>query len=222
MNSRVKAQQDRELTLAADEFVWDKEGESPVHRLVGPPIVELLRQHGAARVLDLGCGNGAFTHWLQQAGFQVEGLDGSRSGVELARKAYPDIPFLQMDLVSGDIPEQHIHQFDAVVSVEVIEHLLLPRMLMKNAQQALKPGGLLIVTTPYHGYWKNLALALTNGFDAHWHPLRDYGHIKFFSRQTLTQLFEEFSLEQVEFQTVGRIPPLANSMIVSGVKPSMS
>ena len=220
MSIWIKAQQDKNLSLAADEFVWEESGDSPVHRLVKPPIVDLLREHAASKILDLGCGNGAFTHLLHQQGFKVEGFDGSASGVELARKHYPDIQFSLLDLVSDHIPELYRNQFDAVVSVEVIEHLLLPRMLMQNAMQALKPGGLLILTTPYHGYWKNLAIALTNGFDAHWHPLRDYGHIKFFSKQTLIQLFEEYSLGEIRFKTVGRVSLLANSMIVSGVKAS--
>lgn len=221
MNSENKARQDKNLSVAATEFVWEESGDSPVHRLVKPPIVDLLRKHSASKVLDLGCGNGAFTHLLHRQGFKVEGFDGSASGVALARKHYPGIQFSQLDLVVGHIPEHYRGQFDAVVSVEVIEHLLLPRMLVQNAMQALKPGGLLILTTPYHGYWKNLAIALTNGFDAHWHPLRDYGHVKFFSRQTLTQLFEEYSFEQIRFQAVGRVPSLANSMIVSGLKPSV-
>lgn len=120
--------------------------------------------------------------------------------------------------MSEHIGDGHIDQFDAVVSVEVIEHLLLPRMLMQNAMRALRPGGLLILSTPYHGYWKNLALAITNGFDAHWHPLRDYGHVKFFSKQTLVQLVQEYQLEEIQFETAGRISLLANSMIVHGLK----
>jgi 2-polyprenyl-6-hydroxyphenyl methylase/3-demethylubiquinone-9 3-methyltransferase len=36
------------------------------------------------------------------------------------------------------------------------------------------------VTTPYHGYVKNLALAVTGQLDRHWQPWRDGGHIKFF------------------------------------------
>ena len=89
---------------------------------------------------------------------------------------------------------------------------------MENALIALKPGGLLILTTPYHGYWKNLVLAITNSFDNHWHPLRDYGHIKFFSKSTMLSLFGEYALQNIQFQTVGRIPALARSMIVSAVK----
>ncbi len=218
MNINNRALQDANLSLAAAEYIWEEGGTSHVHRLVKQPIVNLLKRHAASRVLDLGCGNGAFTNLLYQEGLNVEGFDGSASGVELARRNYAGINFSQLDLVAGKLPIQCIQQFDAVIAVEVIEHLLLPRMLMQTAMQALKPGGLIIVTTPYHGYLKNLVIALANGFDAHWHPLRDYGHIKFFSKKTLTQLFEEHSISKIQFSTVGRIPILANSMIVSGTK----
>jgi len=103
--------------------------------------------------------------------------------------------------------------------VEVIEHLLLPRRLVEAALSALRPGGLVVLTTPYHGYLKNLALALSNGFDAHWHPLRDFGHVKFFSRHTLLALLEEYGLRALRFSTAGRVPLLAKSMIVSGTAP---
>lgn len=218
MQIGTKARQDKSLSLAAGEFVWEEEGESPVHRLVKPIIVKLLRENYVSRVLDLGCGNGAFTNSLYQEGFKMEGVDSSCSGIGIARDRYPWIPFSRLDLMSEHIGDGHIDQFDAVVSVEVIEHLLLPRMLMQNAMRALRPGGLLILSTPYHGYWKNLALAITNGFDAHWHPLRDYGHVKFFSKQTLVQLVQEYQLEEIQFETAGRISLLANSMIVHGLK----
>jgi 2-polyprenyl-6-hydroxyphenyl methylase/3-demethylubiquinone-9 3-methyltransferase len=75
------------------------------------------------------------------------------------------------------------------------------------------------MSTPYHGYWKNLALALTNKFDAHWHPLRDFGHVKFFSRATLSQLASEAGFSVTDFLRVGRIPVLACSMILVALKP---
>src|SRR5437867_3004621 len=111
------------------------------------------------------------------------------------------------------IAEEWRHRFDAVIAVEVLEHLLLPRLLLLRAREALRPGGVVILTTPYHGFLKNLALALTNKFDQHWHPLRDYGHVKFFSRETLSQLFAEQGLKAGRFARVGRVPALAKSMI---------
>lgn len=208
---------DRETFSAADEFIWDVSGHTEVHHYITAPVLRLLRSHGATEVLDLGCGNGAFTAQLAREGYRMTGLDFSESGITLAKKNYPEAEFAQHD-AQDPLPAGHTGKYDAVVSIEVIEHLLLPRKLVENAVTALKPGGLFILSTPYHGYWKNLFLALTNKFDNHWHPLRDYGHIKFFSRKTITELFKIYSFRNISFETVGRIRPLARSMIISGVK----
>ncbi len=209
---------DREYAISANEFIWDLEGSSELHNFVLIPILRMLKTHGAKTVLDIGCGNGALTAKISAHGYDVDGLDSSRTGIDLARKQFPQIGFEQLDTTSSDFPSEYEGKYDAVISVEVIEHLLLPRMLVRNALSALKPGGLLIVTTPYHGYLKNLALAVTNRFDEHWHPLRDYGHVKFFSKKTLLQLIGEFELENIRFETVGRVPVFARSMIVTAVK----
>jgi 2-polyprenyl-6-hydroxyphenyl methylase/3-demethylubiquinone-9 3-methyltransferase len=171
---------------------------------------------GATRVLDLGCGNGAFTAAIGAAGFAVSGCDSSASGIAIAQKAHPDIHFFSQDLCSP-LEERHRGEYDAVISMEVIEHLPAPRVLMERALQALRRGGAFVLSTPFHGYWKNLALALTNQFDDHW-PLRDFGHVKFFSRRTLVQLFQEYPFSVRTFLTVGRIPAFARSMILVGTK----
>jgi 2-polyprenyl-3-methyl-5-hydroxy-6-metoxy-1,4-benzoquinol methylase len=201
-------------SIAAAEFVWSTDEHTEVHRFVANPIVDRLRRHKAETVLDLGCGNGSLTAYFARHGFAITGLDHSRTGIDLATRRYPETRFARHDLADA-LPKQHVKRYDAVVSVEVIEHLLLPRKLLESARNALRPGGLLIISTPYHGYWKNLALALTNRFDAHWHPLRDYGHVKFFSRRTLSQLISEEGFTDLDYSTVGRIPALARSMIVS-------
>lgn len=214
----TKPKTDRETSSAADEFVWDTDEHTEIHRYIATPITERLRAHGANEVLDLGCGNGSFSALLAIAGFKVTGLDHSTSGIEIAHRKHPAVSFAQHD-ITQPLSAEHHGKYAAVVSTEVIEHLLLPRRLIENALNALRPGGLLILTTPYHGYWKNLALALTNKFDDHWHPLRDYGHIKFFSKATMVTLFKEYGLQDIRFQTVGRIPALARSMIIDAVKP---
>lgn len=208
---------DQQQSISSTEFVWDSSDSTDVHDLVLPPLTARLRAARARTVLDLGCGNGSLSARVQAAGFNVTGLEHSKSGIEMASRAFPEVRFQQHD-IGAPLPSEHVGQYDAVVSVEVIEHLLLPRKLMDAATQALKPGGVLFLTTPYHGYLKNLALALTNKFDDHWHPLRDYGHVKFFSRKTLRSLFEEYGLEQIQTEYLGRIPPLACSIAMSGVR----
>jgi 2-polyprenyl-6-hydroxyphenyl methylase/3-demethylubiquinone-9 3-methyltransferase len=106
-----------------------------------------------------------------------------------------------------------------IVSTEVVEHLYAPRAYVKGAFAALKPGGRFICTTPYHGYLKNLALALVNGWDRHWDPLWDGGHIKLWSRATLEKLLSEAGFGNLQFRGAGRLPGLWMTMILSGDKP---
>jgi hypothetical protein len=80
-------------------------------------------------------------------------------------------------------------------------------------------GGNAILSTPYHGYWKNLAMALSGKMDAHFTALWDHGHIKFWSIRTLSILLEEVGFRDLQFERVGRIPPLAKSMIAVAQRP---
>jgi hypothetical protein len=63
-----------------------------------------------------------------------------------------------------------------------------------------------IISTPYHGYLKNLVLALGNKWDSHLTPLWDGGHIKLWSRKTLSQLLSEAGFHVVRFIGAGRLP----------------
>lgn len=209
---------DRSQSSAADEFIWDTTGHTEVHSFVQQPIANILKNNNIKYILDIGCGNGSFTGFLASLDYDATGIDHSLSGISIASDKYSNLKFEQHD-IHTPLNRMHHSHYDAVVSVEVIEHLLLPRKLLENSYQALKPGGTLILTTPYHGYLKNLALALTNSFDNHWHPLRDYGHIKFFSKKTLCSLVKEMGFTDLKISTVGRIPALARSMIISCKKP---
>jgi 2-polyprenyl-6-hydroxyphenyl methylase/3-demethylubiquinone-9 3-methyltransferase len=85
----------------------------------------------------------------------------------------------------------------------------------------LTEGGTAIISTPYHGYLKNLTIALLGKYDAHHNPLWDHGHIKFWSPSTLGTLLEETGFQDVSFARVGRVPPLAKSMIAVAHKPQV-
>ena len=104
--------------------------------------------------------------------------------------------------------------FDAVISTEVIEHLLYPLELLRFARPTLAKGGHLILSTPYHGYVKNVAISLAGRWDFHHHPNRDGGHVKFFSPATLKALLVAEGYHVVGWRGVGRIPYLWKSMIV--------
>ena len=158
-----------------------------------------------ARVFEIGCGNGALVRELRKRGHEVIGIDTSESGVAMGGEgcfvgsAYDDL--------AG-----RYGKFDCVVSLEVIEHLFEPRRFVRATRELLKPQGVAIISTPYHGYWKNLALALTGKLDAHFTALWDGGHIKFWSERTLRTLLQEGGYS-VRFHRAGRFGPLAKSLV---------
>ena len=166
------------------------------------------------RVLDLGCGNGSLSHVIAEHGCEVVGIDTSAPGITISSQSFPECQFIQADIY--ELPDTDmLHSFDIVLAVEVIEHLLYPKELAKNAQKCLKPGGRLIITTPYHGYLKNLALAVTGKLDQHFTVLWDNGHIKFFSVETLTKLLTKEGYTDIQFKFAGRCPYFWKSMLCS-------
>lgn len=177
-------------------------------------IVDEARRIGARTILDAGSGNGHLAGLLQSVGYDVTGVDCDEGGIDIARALYPAVRF-QVGLFSDAPPGA----FDLVCSTEVIEHLYAPHELARYCHDALKPGGTLIISTPFHGYLKNLVLSLGGKWDghftAHWHG----GHIKFWSRRTLTALLVDAGFQVEGFKGAGRVPFLWKSMILIARRP---
>ena len=202
-----------ELSLLIPDYGWSSEPPhteayllKPLERLLQPPP----SSQSSPRILDLGCGNGSLVLHLYSLGYEVVGLDPSPSGIEAAKRRCPDAAFHvcaadPIQLQSLDIP-----LFDYVISAEVVEHCYSPQTWADAAFQILKPGGILIVTTPYHGYLKNLLLAATGRLDHHFTALWEGGHIKFWSRTTLACLLERAGFIVDGFHGAGRLPWLSN------------
>jgi 2-polyprenyl-3-methyl-5-hydroxy-6-metoxy-1,4-benzoquinol methylase len=146
-------------------------------------------------------------------GYEVVGCEPSAESLRVARHAAPELVFHKLG-VDDDPSALGNESFDVAIATEVIEHLVRPRNLTRFAKQLLRPGGHLIISTPYHGYLKNLVLALTNKWDAHLNPFWDGGHLKFWSRKTLSQLLKENGFRIVRFIRSGRLPFVWKSMIV--------
>lgn len=201
------------------DYGWSSDQGPQSCGYIAPRILELLNQLNVKRVLDIGAGNGTLCAQINLQGYEVVGVEYDKVGVELARNAHPKIPFYNYGV--QDNPAEllaHEPPFDAVVSTEVIEHLFSPHLLPIYANGALKKGGYLIITTPYHGYLKNLALAFFGKWDHHHTVLWHGGHIKFWSRATLTQLLTEHGFKVVGFSGVGRMPYLWKSMVMVAQK----
>jgi SAM-dependent methyltransferase len=194
---------------------------TPSHTMsyLWPIVQHAIEAHPFAdrRAFDLGCGNGATADFLSGLGFSVTGVDPSRSGIEIAIKSYTR-PQFHVRSASDDLA-QEFGTFSLVVSLEVVAFVLDPRLFARRVYELLQPGGIAVVSTPFHGYWKNLLLSLTNRWDEHLDPFWPGAQLRFFSLKTYRRLWHEAGFQDVTILRAGRIPPLAKAMIAILRKP---
>ncbi|MBN9308423.1 MAG: class I SAM-dependent methyltransferase [Devosia sp.] len=178
----------------------------------------LTNGHGAGPILDLGCGDGTLDRFLEAKGYTMIGIDADRARVREAKRRDPKGHYV----VGSAYENLHTKYgtFPAVISIEVIEHLFDPHRFADTVFSLLEPGGVAIITTPYHGYVKNLALALSGRMDRHFTALWPGGHVKFWSVKTISELLSGAGLAVEQVIRIGRVPPLARSMLIVARKPS--
>lgn len=207
-------QDERSLTahMNTESYGWTREAPASNTYLL-PAITRLLRGLRPRTLLDLGCGNGALLSGLRLTAAVRVGCDADLGGIENARSADPGAQYLHVP-VNRLVDPLPGGPFDAIVSTEVVEHLYCPDDLFRAARAQSAPNGHLIVSTPYHGWLKNAAIALTGHWDSHHTALWNGGHIKFWSPKTLTALGARNGWRRVGFRGVGRLPFLWKSMIL--------
>jgi SAM-dependent methyltransferase len=159
-------------------------------------------------VLDLGCGDGAFCAELASAGMEPVGAEVAEAALARARERHPSLRF-ELVPAHGPLPLGDA-AFDVVWASEVIEHVADTARWLSEARRVLRPGGTLLVTTPYHGRLKNVRLALA-GFEAHFAPTGQ--HLRFYTRRSLRDTLEHFGFEQIEITPAGGLPLLRETML---------
>jgi len=205
---------------APEPWVSDPWQVPPHHGFIRPVLERYLGElPRGARVLDLGCGNGLMLGNLRDRGWELHGLDIDRNAIEAAREKFPFATFYVGDATADLTPILGPEPFDAVISIEVIEHVFDPQTFADNLYGLLEPGGFAVVTTPYHGYLKNLLIAASGRVPQHFDPLALYGHIKFFARDSLAEVLWRAGFEDLEFTGVGRAPYLWKDMVMKAGRP---
>jgi 2-polyprenyl-3-methyl-5-hydroxy-6-metoxy-1,4-benzoquinol methylase len=197
------------LPMSPHACEYSDDGPTWSNNYLWDPLVKLLGEYAApgSRIFELGCGNGATARMLQGLDYEVIGVDPSQSGIALAGEG------LYRGSTEDDLSARFGH-FPVVISMEVIEHCPSTRDYMATFASLLAPGGIGVISTPYHGWLKTLAVVASGRFDSHFDPLWEGGHVKFFSIATLTEAASRAGLEVLRIVHVGRVRILAKSMIM--------
>lgn len=157
------------------------------------------KEKTGARILDVGCGTGAFSIGLSRMGFKTTGLTWDKHdtsiAIERARlSGAGDCTFEIQDARKLDERSDFSHSFDFVLCTENIEHILNDQKLMKDMANCLKPEGKLILTTPNIDF-----IAITKDDDDPPQTIERGGHVRRgYSKEDLERLCTHANLQVVD------------------------
>jgi 2-polyprenyl-3-methyl-5-hydroxy-6-metoxy-1,4-benzoquinol methylase len=147
-----------------------------------------------ARVLEIGCAHGGFVAMLRQAGFDATGLELSPAIVEYATKTF-GVPVLAGPIEDQNIPKASL---DAIVMMDVMEHLPNPLQTLGCCLDLLKPGGILLIQTP--AYPEHKSLAQLNEEQHQFPKMLDRNeHLFLFSQTSAKEIFRRLDASHIEF-----------------------
>ncbi|HEX8085977.1 MAG TPA: class I SAM-dependent methyltransferase [Solirubrobacteraceae bacterium] len=176
--------------MAYADDVWAAVPKGAEPELFGPRRDFLLRHvPDGARVLDVGCGEGAFAEALREAGASPVCVDVADEPLRRLRARFPQLTDVRRARPGEPLPLQD-DEVDAVWAGEVIEHVVDVGAFCGELRRVLKPAGPLILTTPDHPRRLLVKLALKRGaFEEHFSPYAD--HLRFFTARTLIRVLED-------------------------------
>ena len=134
---------------------------------IAPEILHILASLNVKRFCDLGSVNGTLAGLLCNAGNEAAGVEYDRQRVEISKTNFLKGRFYHLGVDDDPAPILNTEGkvFDVIVSTKVIQHLFSPYSLPKFVRKIVNEGWHIIVSTPYHGYIKNLALLVFNKWD---------------------------------------------------------
>jgi SAM-dependent methyltransferase len=148
-----------------------------------------------ARVLDVGCGEGAFSAAMADAGALPIAVDVADEPLRRLRARFPQLADVRRANPEEPLPLAD-DEADAAWAGEVVEHVVDVGAFCAELRRVLKPAGPLILTTPDHPRRLLARFALNpRRFDEHFSPYAD--HLRFFTTRTLVRVLEDAGFETV-------------------------
>lgn len=161
MTSTIRPQEAAHFGKLAADW-WDPKGSSAMLHRLNPVRLRYIRDQldyhweldehdrkplAGKRAADVGCGAGLLCEPLARLGAEVVGVDAAPENIAAAR-LHAEGQGLSIGYRAGSVDALGSEPFDLIASLEVVEHVEDPAAFVRGLANALKPGGLLIMSTP--------------------------------------------------------------------------
>jgi SAM-dependent methyltransferase len=157
---------------------------------------QLPLEEPCAQILDAGCGEAFFSPLLARRADHTRACDYSPTQIATNCEVHPNINFFVQDLANPITAEPK--SFDAVWASDTLSQIINPGFALNEFHRVLKPDGKLLITVPYHGFMKNLMIAL---FKWEKHFAVNNPQIRFFTVKMLTRLVKRVGFRNIELET---------------------
>lgn len=164
-------------------------------------FVARLPEDPVARVLEVGCGTGA-TGALALA----RGRAGHYVGIELFERAASEARGVLSDVLVGDVEKLELPwqpaAFDALVLSEVLEHLIDPWAVLRKLNRVMRPGALVLASSPNVCHWRVIAELVHGRFRLADQGVFDRTHMRWFTPESFAEMFEGAGFQVVRLGPV--------------------
>lgn len=156
-------------------------------------IVALMPDSDTARILEIGCGNGATGALAIR-----EKKCGEYVGVEVfepmareAGKVLTKVHLGNIETMNLDYPADY---FDCLVMSEVLEHLVKPHAVIAKVSKLLKPGACVYASSPNIAHWRIIAELVKGRFVYQNQGIMDESHVHWFTPSSFEQMFNDYGI----------------------------
>jgi 2-polyprenyl-3-methyl-5-hydroxy-6-metoxy-1,4-benzoquinol methylase len=146
-----------------------------------------VNKRSGGRLLEIGCGTGAFLSEARKRKFDITGIEYSRHAVDMGNKMLGGSYIYAGDIDSVDLPRGH---FDFVVMADVIEHVRAPDTFIKKVYQLLTPNGSVFIATP------SLDSVLAKLLGRYWMEYK-IEHLFYFNKRSVSALLSKCGFNDI-------------------------
>ena len=213
LQSTIDASEVEKFQAMAAEW-WDPNGKfKPLHML-NPCRLDYITNQIAAeferdltspkpfaglRILDIGCGGGLLSEPMARLGAEVVGADAAERNIPVAQ-VHAEEQGLTIDYrhTSAEALVEAGEQFDAIMNMEVVEHVADPLTFLTACQQLLKPGGLMTCSTLNRNPKSYVFAIIGAEHVMRWLPKGTHEWSKFITPDELFDLLRQAGMEPVD------------------------